>query len=72
MRYVQILLSSQAESRYSADHVNYGYCVVYNGLGRYQGYFHGENRAKVHSHSAITQSCHEASDVTLADRYLVS
>ena len=72
MRCMQILLSSQADSRYSANRVNDGYCVVGNGLGRYRGCFHGENRAKVRGHLAITQSCYEANDVTLADRYLVS
>jgi hypothetical protein len=65
-------LSFALESPYNAKSVEYGYCMVYNGLGRYRGCFHGENRAKVHGHLAITQSCHEASDVTLADRYLVS
>ena len=49
-----------------------GYCAVYQGLRRYRGYFHGENRAKVRGHLAITQSCHEAGDVTLTARYLVS
>ena len=49
-----------------------GYCAVYKGLGRYRGYVHGENRAKVRGHLAITQSCHEASDVTLTARHLVS
>jgi len=72
MRCVQIWLSSQADSRYSANRVHYDYCMVYNGLRRYRGCFHGENRAKVRGHLAITQSCQEASDVTLADRYLVS
>jgi len=65
-------LSFALESPYNANSVEYGYCAVYHGLGRYRGYFHGENRAKVRGHLAITQSCHEASDVTLADRYLVS
>jgi len=69
---VQILLSSQADSRYSANPVNYGYCAVYNGLGRYREYFHGENRAQVRGHLAITPSCHEANDVTLTARDLVS
>jgi hypothetical protein len=72
MQRVQILLSSQADSRYSANRVNYGYCAVYNGLERYRGYFHGENRAKVRGHLAITQSCHKAGDVTLTARNLVS
>jgi len=49
-----------------------GYCAVYNSLERYQGYFHGENRAKVRGHLAITSSYHEASDVTLTARHHVS
>jgi hypothetical protein len=65
-------LSFALESPYNANSVEYGYCAVYNGLGRYRGYFYGENRAKVRGHLAITCSCHEASDVTLADRDLVS
>ena len=40
-------LSFARESPYNANSVESGYGVVYNGLGRYQGYFHGENRAKV-------------------------
>jgi hypothetical protein len=49
-----------------------GYGAVYQGLRRYRGYFRGENRAKVRGHLAITQSCHEAGDVTLTARDLVS
>jgi hypothetical protein len=49
-----------------------GYGAVYHGLGRHRGYFHGENRAKVRGHLAITPSCHEAGDVTLTTRDLVS
>jgi hypothetical protein len=65
-------LSFALESPYNANSVEYGYGAVYHGLGRYRGYFYGENRAKVRGHPAITQSCQEASGVTLADRYLVS
>jgi hypothetical protein len=48
------------------------YCAVGNGLGGLQAYFHGENRVEVRGHPAITQSCQEASGVTLVDRDLVS
>jgi hypothetical protein len=47
-------LSFALESPYNAKSVEYGYCVVYNGLGRYRGCFHGENSAKVRGHLAIT------------------
>jgi hypothetical protein len=49
-----------------------GYCVGCNGWGRLREYFHGENRAEVRGHLAITQSCHEAGDVTQTARDLVS
>jgi hypothetical protein len=52
-----------AESRYSA---------VYQGVGRYGGYLHSENRPKVRGYLAITQSYHEAGDMTLTARDLVS
>jgi hypothetical protein len=65
-------LSFALESPNNGKIVEYGYCVVYNGLGRCRGCLHGENMAKVRGHLAITQSGHEASDVTLADRYLIS
>jgi hypothetical protein len=52
-----------AESRYSA---------VYQGVGRYGGYLHDENRPKVCGYLAITQSYHEAGDMTLTARDLVS
>jgi hypothetical protein len=47
-------LSFARESPYNANSVESGYCAVYNGLERYQGYFHGENRAKVRGHMAMT------------------
>jgi hypothetical protein len=65
-------LSFALESPYNANSVESGYCAVYHGLGRYGGYVHGENRAKVRSHLAITQSRHEAGDVTLTARDFVS
>jgi hypothetical protein len=49
-----------------------GYGAVCHGLGRLRGYFHGENRAGARGHLAITPSCHEAGDVTLTARDLVS
>jgi hypothetical protein len=49
-----------------------GYGAVYNGLGRYREDVHGENRVKVRGHLAITQSCHEAGNVTLTARDLVA
>jgi hypothetical protein len=65
-------LSFALESPYNANSVEYRYYAVCNGLGRLRGYFHGENRAGARGHLAITQSCHKASDVTRADRHLVS
>jgi hypothetical protein len=49
-----------------------GYGAVYHDLRRYRGYVHGGNRAKVRGRLAITQSCHEAGDVTLTAHDLVS
>ena len=43
-----------------------------HGLSRLQWYGYGENRADARGYLAMTPSDHEASDVTLADRHLVS
>jgi hypothetical protein len=53
------------------DCAEFGYGAVCHGLGRFQGYFHGENRAGARGQVAITQSCHKASDVTRVDHHLV-
>jgi hypothetical protein len=56
----------------NGDCAEFCYCAVCNGLGGLRRYFHAENRAAARGHLAITQSCHKASDVTRADRHLVS
>jgi hypothetical protein len=65
-------LSFPPESPYHANGAQSRDGAVYHGFGRYQGDVHGENRAKVPSHLAITQSGHEVSHVTRTARHLVS
>jgi hypothetical protein len=65
-------LSFPLESLYNGNGEDYGYCATCKELRRFRGHFHGENRAEARGRLAITPSCPEASNITLANCHLIS